>query len=149
MYVENKNIKEFLIEMKTICLWLCMSVDNETFSLKLRLQLLVSLLETEMVRSFCKTFSSDIWPDCSNIRQQLCSFLGSAVNIRPKPPAPQDNCFNLLNFKGATQKHPRKESNYIPVFEEWNRVRKNTKTFWYSAGLEDIFTYEVAGVAGS
>ena len=60
MYVENKNIKEFLIEMKTICLWLCMSVDNETFSLKLRLQLLVSLLETEMVRSFCKTFSSDI-----------------------------------------------------------------------------------------
>ena len=90
-YVVNKNIKEVLIKMKTIFLWLFMSVDNETFSLKFRFQLLVRLLETEMARSFCKTFSIHIGHDCSNIRQQLCSFLGSAVNIRPKPPAPQDN----------------------------------------------------------
>jgi len=33
----NKNIKDVLIKMKTICLWLCMSVDNETVSLNFRL----------------------------------------------------------------------------------------------------------------
>ena len=71
MYVENKNIKELLIEIKTIFLWLCMSVDNETVSLKFRFQLLVSLLETEMARSFCKTFSIHIGNECSSIRKQM------------------------------------------------------------------------------
>ena len=71
MYVENKNIKELLIKIKTIFLWLCISVDNETVSLKFRFQLLVSLMETEMARSFCKTFSIHTGHDCSNIRKQL------------------------------------------------------------------------------
>jgi len=33
----STTIKEVLIKMKTIFLWLCMSVDNETVSLKVRL----------------------------------------------------------------------------------------------------------------
>jgi len=33
----NKNIKDALIKMKTIFLWLCMSVDNETVYLNFRL----------------------------------------------------------------------------------------------------------------
>jgi len=36
-YVVNKNTKEMLIKIKIIFLWLRMSVDNETVSLKFRL----------------------------------------------------------------------------------------------------------------
>ena len=34
----------------------------------------------------------------------MCSFLGSAVYIRPKPPDPQDNCVCLLNFRDVPQR---------------------------------------------
>jgi hypothetical protein len=36
-YVVNKNIKKVLMKIKTIFLWLSMSVDNETISLNFRL----------------------------------------------------------------------------------------------------------------
>ena len=42
--VVNKNIREVLIKVKTIFLWLCMSVYNETVSLNFGLKLLGSLL---------------------------------------------------------------------------------------------------------
>jgi hypothetical protein len=39
----------------------------------------------------------------------------------------QDNCFNLLKFGGATERHLRREPNYIFLFEEWNPARKNSQ----------------------